>query len=40
MNINRRTIARRVLAVVGVLVIIPLLALGALAVSARVSDGP
>ena len=40
MNINRRTIVRRVLAVVGVLVLIPVLALGALAVSARVSDGP
>lgn len=40
MNIDRRTIVRRVLAVVGALVLIPVLALGALAVSARVSDGP
>ena len=40
MNINRRIIVRRVLMVMGVLVLIPVLALGALAVSARVSDGP
>ena len=40
MNIDRRTIVRRVLVVIGVLVLIPVFALGALAVSARVSDGP
>ena len=40
MNIDRRTIVRRVLVVVGVLVLIPVFALSALAVSARFSDGP
>ena len=40
MNIDRKTIVRNVLVVVGVLVLIPVLALGALAVSSRVSDGP
>ena len=38
MNINR-SIVRRVLVVIGVLVLIPVFALGALAVSARNSDG-
>ncbi len=40
MNNDRRTIVRRVLVVIGFLVLIPIFALGALAVSARVSDGP
>ncbi len=40
MNIDRRTIVRRVLVVIGLLVLIPVFALGALAVAARVSDGP
>ena len=40
MNIDRRTTVRRVLAVIRVLVLIPVLALSALAVSSRVSDGP
>ena len=40
MNIDRRTIVRRVLVVVGVLVLIPVFALSALAVSSRFSDGP
>ena len=38
MNINR-SIVRRVLVVIGVLVLIPVFALSALAVSARMSDG-
>ena len=40
MNINRRTIVRRVLIVIGLMVLIPVVGLGALAVSARFSDGP
>ena len=40
MNIDHRTIVRRVLVVIGFLVLIPVFALGALAVSARFSDGP
>ena len=40
MNIDRRTIVRRVLAVVGFLILIPVVALGALWLSARSSDGP
>ena len=40
MNIDRKTIVRNVLVVIGVLVLIPVLALSALAVSSRVSDGP
>ncbi len=40
MNIDRRTIVRRVLMVMGVLVLIPVFALSALAISARASDGP
>ena len=40
MNIDRRTIVRRVLVVIGLLVLIPVVGLGALAVSARFSDGP
>ena len=39
MNINR-SIVRRVLVVIGVLVLIPVVGLGALAVSSRMSDGP
>ena len=38
MNIDHRTIVRRVLVVIGFLVLIPVFALGALAVSARFSD--
>ena len=40
MNIDHRTIVRRVLVVIGFLVLIPVFALGALAASARFSDGP
>ncbi len=40
MNIDRKTIVRNVLVVIGVLVLIPVFALGAMAVSARTSDGP
>jgi len=40
MNIDRKIIVRRVLMVTGVLVLIPVLALSALAISARASDGP
>ncbi len=40
MNIDRRTIVRRVLMVMGVLVLIPVFALSALAISALASDGP
>ena len=40
MNIDRRTIVRRVLVVIGLMVLIPVVGLGALAVSARFSDGP
>ena len=40
MNIDRRTIVRRVLVVIGLLVLIPVVGLGALAVAARFSDGP
>ncbi len=40
MNIDRRTIVRRVLMAMGVLVLIPVFALSALAISARASDGP
>ena len=39
MNINR-SIVRRVLVVIGVLVLIPVFALSALALSSRMSDGP
>ena len=37
---NRRNIVRKLFAVVGVLVLIPVVAVGTLAVSARFSDGP
>ena len=40
MNIDRKTIVHRLLVVIGILVLIPVFALGALAVSARFSDGP
>jgi len=40
MNIDRKTIVHRVLVVIVILVLIPVFALGALAVSARFSDGP
>ena len=40
MSIDHRTIVRRVLVVIGFLVLIPVFTLGALAVSARFSDGP
>ena len=40
MNIDRRTIVHRTLVVIGVLVLIPVFALAALAVSTRLSDGP
>ena len=40
MTIDRRTIVRRVLALIRVLVLIPVVALGALAVSACFSDAP
>ena len=40
MNTDRRIIVRRGLLVIGVLVLIPVLALAALAVSTRLSDGP
>ena len=40
MNIDRGVIVRSVLVVIGVLILIPVFALGALAVSARFSDGP
>jgi len=40
MNIDRKTIVHRLLVVIGTLVLIPVFALGALAVSARFSDGP
>jgi hypothetical protein len=40
MNIDRRTIVRRVLVVIGLMVLIPVVGLGALAISARFSDGP
>lgn len=39
-TIDRKTIVRRILLVVAVLVLIPVVALGALMVSARFSDGP
>lgn len=40
MNTDRRIIVRRGLLVIGVLVLIPVFALAALAVSTRLSDGP
>ena len=40
MGIDRKTIVQRLLVVIGILVLIPVFALGALAVSARFSDGP
>ena len=40
MNIDRKTIVHRLLVVIGILVLIPVFALGALAVSARFYDGP
>ena len=40
MNIDRKTIVHSLLLVIGILVLIPVFALGALAVSARFSDGP
>lgn len=40
MGINLKTIVHVILVVIGVLVLIPVFALGALAVSARFSDGP
>ncbi len=39
-NIDRKAVIRRVLLVVAVLILIPVVALGALMVSARFSDGP
>ena len=40
MNIDRRTIVHRTLVVIGVLILIPVFTLTALAVSTRLSDGP
>ena len=40
MNIDRRTIVRNVLVVIGVLVLIPVIAIGTLAVTSGSSDGP
>jgi len=39
-NMDRKAIVRRVLVVVAILILIPVVALGALMVSARFSDGP
>ncbi len=39
-NIDRKAIVRRVLVVVAILILVPVVALGALMVSARFSDGP
>ena len=40
MNIVRKNIVRKLFVVIGVLVLIPVVAFGTLAVSARTSDGP
>ncbi len=39
-NMDRKAIVRRVLVVVAILILVPVVALGALMVSARFSDGP
>ena len=40
MNIVRKNIVRKLFVVIGVLVLIPVVAFGTLAISARTSDGP
>lgn len=40
MNIDRKAVVRNLALVIGLLVLIPVVALGALAISARSSDGP
>jgi len=40
MNIDREAVIRNVVLAIGTLVLIPVVAVGALAISARSSDGP